>query len=141
MTVKAESRVSDQPLTSNETRRGSMNRARGALKEANKADIGMGIEVGYQKVRGRYQIFCWTSIIDRAGLVISHQSTRFPLPDFHNKKVTSGKQLGLHVREYFALSRDPITKYLGELLRNRRPFIYDATIHGMLRYLKKHEYS
>ena len=39
--------VSDQPISSKETKRGSLNRAKTALTLCNEADYSIGIEVGY----------------------------------------------------------------------------------------------
>ena len=47
--VEVKSEVSDQPVTSGETKKGSIKRAKNALKEIKNADFSLGIEVGYHK--------------------------------------------------------------------------------------------
>ena len=98
--VKAESEVSEQPLTKEETKKGSLNRAKNALNKTPEANIGLGIEIGYSKKKEKYNMFCCASIIDRNGTKITAKSHEFPLPDFHNKKIISNQQLGDHVNNY-----------------------------------------
>ena len=83
--VKAKSGVSEQPLTKEETKKGSLNRARNALKQIPEADIGLGIEIGYHKKKERYNMFCYASIIDKNNKIISCKSHEFNLPEFHQK--------------------------------------------------------
>jgi non-canonical (house-cleaning) NTP pyrophosphatase len=88
---KAESKISNQPITEKETKKGSINRAKEALKHFKEADFGLGIEAGYHKNKeDKFDFFCYASIVDRSGLKISRISHRFPLPKFHNEKVETG---------------------------------------------------
>jgi len=57
--AKVPSSVSEQPITDEETKSGSINRAKLALKEVKDVQVGLGIEVGYHKNEdNRYEIFC-----------------------------------------------------------------------------------
>jgi len=47
--VEVKSEVSNQPITSSETKTGSINRAKNALRKIENVDFALGIEVGYQK--------------------------------------------------------------------------------------------
>jgi len=55
---EVESGVDSQPMTSYETKQGSINRAQRALNNSNEADFGIGIEAGYILDNDRYSIFC-----------------------------------------------------------------------------------
>ena len=66
--IEVKSEISDQPTTSKETKTGSINRAKNALKEIKNTDFSLGIEVGYHKYsKNKYEMFCWVTIIDKQG--------------------------------------------------------------------------
>lgn len=116
--------VSEQPISSKETKTGSINRAKLAFEKAKDADFGMGIEVGYHPNKvGDYKIFCWTSIVDKNSKIISARSHKMLLPEFHQEIVKSNGYLGDHVRRFIAESPSETSKAIGEILRNRKPFI------------------
>lgn len=123
--VEAQSLVSDQPLSSDETKQGSINRSMDALSKVNDADFGMGIEVGYELIDGKYNILCWTTLIN-AGQINSFCSEPFPLPDFHHKILTQNLFLGDHVRIFEAQSGDPGYKKLAWDIIYREPYIKDS---------------
>jgi len=56
--VEAESGVASQPMSSSETKNGSINRARVSLETVYDADFGIGVEAGYELEDSRYSIFC-----------------------------------------------------------------------------------
>ena len=57
--VQTESRVSDQPKTTEETKQGSINRAKSAFGKIKEANFAIGIEVGYHKDKNSlYEMFC-----------------------------------------------------------------------------------
>ena len=138
--VGAKSSVSDQPLTSSETKQGSVNRAKGALKEAPQADFGMGIEVGYHKNKSGYDMFAWVSIVDREGNTVSSRSQALPLPRFHAKTIKAKRYLGDHVMEYVKTSRHPLSKRIGLVITYRESFIVTAIELALLRYLRREEF-
>ena len=59
-----ESGVSEQPMTSEETKVGSINRSRRALECVPDADMAIGIEVGYHpREEPGHDILCWATMI------------------------------------------------------------------------------
>ncbi|MFA4999358.1 MAG: DUF84 family protein [Parcubacteria group bacterium] len=138
---KAESGVAEQPMTSEETKAGSINRAKAALEAISQADCGIGIEIGYQKLEGgKYEIFCWTTITDRDGVVVSRRSQGFVMPNFYQEKLHEGKDLCDYVREYFKFGPDSVTRYVAEMIRGRKPFIIWALRDALVSYLKRNEF-
>lgn len=129
--------VSDQPITQEETQEGSINRAKKSFTKTKDADFGIGIEVGYHKdTKNNYEMFCCTSIVDTNGFASSCFSSRFLLPEFHQKILKENKKLGEHVREYKKEIDKPITNYVRELVRGRKPLIIEATRNVLLNYLE-----
>lgn len=139
--TKVKSGVSDQPMTEEETFQGSMNRAKEVLKENADADFGLGIEVGYhQNKQKNYEMFCCTTIVDKDNVIQSCFSSRFLLPEFHQNVLKEGKYLGEYVREYKEGLNEPVTNYIRELVRGRKPLIIEATRNTLLTYLERNEY-
>lgn len=135
--VDVKSEVSDQPITEEETRSGSINRAKAAFKNTPEADFGIGIEVGYHKNKNDdYEMFCCASIVDRSDSAESCFSSKFLLPDFHQKVLKGDKYLGEFVREYKKEINEPVISYIRELVRGRKPLIIEATRNALLNYLE-----
>jgi inosine/xanthosine triphosphatase len=122
---KVASGISEQPITSAETKQGSINRAQAALELAPDANYGLGIEAGYEKIAGKYNILCWATAIS-GDAVISCCSTPFPMPEFHHRVVEQGLDLCDHVRTFRDLSDDPDHLRLAEDLIHREPYLLDA---------------
>jgi non-canonical (house-cleaning) NTP pyrophosphatase len=104
VSVEVDSLVSNQPISSDETKKGSLNRARHAFriaKEHGEGEIlGIGIEVGYEKNRlGRYEVLSWASIVDGRGREISKNLIRFRSL-FFNHALESGEHISDYVDEY-----------------------------------------
>lgn len=139
--IKVKSGVPEQPLSEDETLRGSVNRAREALKKTPKADFGLGIEVGYHPDKqGNYEMLCCASIIDENNVIESCFSSRFILPEFHQNVLKKGKYLGEYVRKYKKESNEAVTNYIRELVRGRKPLIIEATRNALLTYLERNKY-
>lgn len=139
--TKVESGVSEQPISEEETLKGSINRAKGALKANSNSDFGLGIEVGYHPDKqGDYEMFCCTSIVDKNNSVKSCFSSRFLLPKFHQNILKKGKYLGKFVREYRKEVDEPVINYIRELVKSRKPLIIEATRNALLTYLERNEY-
>jgi len=117
--------VSEQPITSDETKQGSINRAQAALELAPEANVGLGIEAGYEKIDGRYNILCWATAVSGSE-IISCCSTPFPMPEFHHEVVEKGLDLSDHVRTFRDMSDDPVHLRLAEDLIHREPYLMDA---------------
>jgi len=138
---QVESGISEQPMTSDETKQGSVNRAAAALAADDGSDCALGIEVGYHPVEDdKYEIFCWATVTDRAGSCISQRSHGFIMPEFHQEKMRQGLNLGDHVKEYFKMDADPVVQYVAEMIRGRKPFITNAIKYALIFYLRKGEY-
>ena len=137
-TVEVKSEVADQPISEQETKQGSINRAKKALEQLPEADLALGIEVGYcLNQQENYEMFCWTSLIDKKGRQISAQSQKLLLPSFHQKILKEGKYLGEYVRQYLLENPDYLSQYIGIIIRDRKPFIKTATELALLNYLAK----
>lgn len=139
--VKVESRVSEQPLSNDETRDGSVNRAKNALEAIIPADCAVGVEVGYHKNdSGKYEIFCWATIVDREGIIVSKRSHEFVMPEFHQDKLRNGLLLGDYVRSYLPNSNNPATQHISEMIINRKTFIVKSLEHSLICYFGREEF-
>lgn len=135
--VEVESGVSDQPISKKETLKGSTNRAKKAYEKNPKADFGIGIEVGYHKDKnGKYTMFCCATIVGEDNFIETCMSSKFLLPKFHQDVLEKGGFLGDYVREYKKDVSDPVTNYVRELIRGRKPLIIEATRNAILNYLE-----
>lgn len=122
-----ESGISEQPMDADETRKGSINRAKKAHKLFPSADLALGIEVGYHPDdSGKFEIFCFATLIDSKGVQFIAESHRFLLPDFHQAILHGGNNLGEHVRRFVDECQDEEIKKIGEDIRSRKPFIMAA---------------
>lgn len=138
---KVESGISDQPLNEEETKTGSLNRAKRAFAKNLNADFAMGIEVGYHRNKnGRYEIFCCVSIVGKDNFSLSCNSNKFLLPKFHHEKLVKNEYLGDHTREYYAKTKDPVKIYIGTVLNDRSFLIKDALRQAIIQYLNKEEF-
>lgn len=130
--------VSGQPISSKETKQGSLNRAQAALIQSSQADISLGIEIGYHpNPNGNYKMFCWASLVDKNGKKISTRSHQLLLPKFHQKILKENKYLGEFVRQYLDENPDRISQHIGIIIRDRKPFIQTAVKLALLNYLVK----
>lgn len=127
--------VSDQPLSSAETKKGSLNRARRALAVSKAADMALGIEVGYHKTKDGYEMFCWASIADGKRKIVSRQSHTFLLPRYHQNILKKGLYLGDNLDGYDKKNDQPLRKYVSDIIRYRKPFIETAIKNALLGYL------
>lgn len=134
--VPVASGVSDQPITRAETKKGSVNRAKRAFKESRNADIGIGIEVGYHPNRyGEYEMFCWTTIIDKNKKVTSAQSHNLILPEFYQDIIHKDLYLGDHVDAFFELGTTRLHQHLGTLIKERHEFIGTSIKSALIQYI------
>lgn len=124
--------VPEQPISSDETKTGSINRAKGAMSKTDGADISMGIEVGYHPDdKGDYEMFCWVSIITKDGKCLSAQSHKLLLPPFHQDILKTNQYIGDHVQRFLAENPDEASQEIGNIIRFRKPFI-EAAIRSVL---------
>lgn len=131
--TEVESGVSEQPITLNETREGSINRAKESLKKRKDADFAVGIEIGYEKNKShKYEIFCCSTIVDRKNSLETCYSEKLELPDYFQKLLDKNEYLGNYVKEYMETEN----KQLGEIILSRKPFIIKAIRDVLHLYLK-----
>lgn len=137
MPLEVSSEISNQPLTSKETRTGSINRAKNAFSQSTNCDCAIGIEVGYHpNKKGQYHMFCWATIIDSKNK-ISSKSEKILLPEFYQKLLHENKYLCDYVDQYLSENPNPPHKYIATILKNRKPFIQTAIKTVITNYLVK----
>jgi non-canonical (house-cleaning) NTP pyrophosphatase len=75
------SEVSEQPMKPQETKNGSINRAKNALKNLPGSDIGIGVEFGYEpRWEGGYSMVCFAAIATKEGKIFYEHSSSIQLP-------------------------------------------------------------
>lgn len=142
VSTNSASGVSDQPLSSDETLEGAMNRAESALLSETNATYGIGIEIGCELLStGKYAIFCWTVVINRSGQKFEAKSHSFLLPEFHQKVLRDGNYLGDHVGEYAHISSEPAFQAVAEIIRTRALFITESVRYALIYALHDDYYS
>lgn len=92
--VSAESGVSDQPMSDEETLKGALNRAENASRENSKADYWVGIEGGLEEHPEGMMCFAWMAIKNVDGKIGYGKSSTFFLPNEVTKLVKEGRELG-----------------------------------------------
>ena len=134
--------ITHQPRTEKETKQGSINRARNALKLSKHSDIGLGIEVGYEPIDGILYMHGVTSIVDREDNVYSEQSSTLELPRYFHKYLHDHEDdgVGFHVEDYKTKLADKSWKYFAEIIQYREPFIRESARNTLLRYYYREEY-
>ncbi len=142
---EVKSLVSNQPLTSEETKLGSINRARHAfelIKETGESvDFSIGIEVGYEKNNDdKYEIFCWTSVVDGRNNVISGRSSNFLMPSFFQDILKNNDYVGDYLEDYMETHDETVEKLVAQAIKGRKPFIMDATRKALIYHFLKHEF-
>jgi non-canonical (house-cleaning) NTP pyrophosphatase len=140
VSVDAESKISPQPTTSKETLQGSINRALRAFEIAkdhgHKAVFSIGIEVGYEKNEyNRYDIFCWSSIADGSGCVVSKMSHKFPMPSFFRHALDNGHNVYEYLDEYSSHRVNGEEKLIAGMIKSRKPFIAGSARLAITHYL------
>ena len=139
--IKVNSQVSEQPKTSVETKRGSINRAKKAFQEKRNVDFAVGIEVGYHKnYKRKYEMFCWVTIIGEDGFQLSNQSHKFLLPQFHQNLLHKDLYIGDNLDGYHKNKKDLIKKHIDDIIRHRKPFIENALKHSLIHYFNREDF-
>jgi non-canonical (house-cleaning) NTP pyrophosphatase len=138
--IQINGKISNQPKSTKETERGSIDRAKEAFKKV-KSDFGIGIEVGYDKNnKGKYEMFCWATIVDENGYQISSQSYKFLLPEYHQKILNKDKYLGDNLDGYLKESKSPVKKHIDDIIRYRKPFVESALKKALVFYLAREDF-
>lgn len=98
--IAVESGVSDQPMTDLESRKGALNRALNARKQAPDGDFWVGVEGGCDYLDGDMVAFAWIVVQGRENRG-SARTALFRLPKEVQRLVESGLELGLADDEVF----------------------------------------
>lgn len=91
--ISVDSGVSAQPMSTDETRLGAMNRARKALQETN-ADMAFGLEGGVTMIDDMMYLCNWGALALSNGQILTAAGAQIPLPKEISEQVSSGRELG-----------------------------------------------
>ena len=136
--------VPGQPRGDKQTRRGAVNRAR-AVRQATRADWGVGLEAGIVENEFGVMTCAWCAIVDRRGRVGIGGSTNVLLPDEVAARVKAGAELG-EAMDAFARIKNVKHKMgaIGVLTRGlsnrQRAYEYVLTL-AVVRFLWKGKYN
>ncbi|ANU11446.1 NTPase [Planococcus antarcticus DSM 14505] len=95
--VDAESEVSAQPFSQQETRRGAVNRANNALGEL---DFAIGLEGGVYEMDKTLYLCNWGALATQGGRLFTAAGAQIPLPTEIAKSLYDGKELGPVMDDY-----------------------------------------
>ncbi|QVK19493.1 DUF84 family protein [Mycoplasmatota bacterium] len=95
--IAVKSKVSDQPISDEETIRGALNRALGAKRFG---DIGIGLEGGVQQTSFGMLVVNYGVLVDEKSQVYLAGGSRFLLPNEVSKDIYKGKELGDIMDQY-----------------------------------------
>jgi len=138
---KFSSDVSDQPLTEEEGIKGAINRAKNAKIKYAEADFYIGME-GYVDTN-EYGMFLAgiVAIIDKNGNIGIGSSAKMQLPEFIQKKIEAGQELGPIIKELMNDTTGDIRHFdgtngiLSKGLYNRVDEFKDATKCALVKFL------
>ncbi len=119
ITTEVSSEVTEQPLDKETTVRGSLNRAREALKRQ-EGNLAIGMEGGLELIDGLYHLTCAVTILDKSGKEKTILSSPIPLPEVVSNKVKNGKAFGAAIREYAKNNNSDLVQ---ELITRRKSFL------------------
>ena len=98
----ADSGVSDQPMSSEETLQGAWNRATQLVSLSPESQFFVGMEGGIEIIDGRWFASAWMTILDVHGRRSESKSALFALPPKVQQLVESGLELGIANDQVFA---------------------------------------
>lgn len=87
--------VSAQPTSDQETLRGALNRAEGAVRVVPEAEFWMGLEAGCELIGESWHLFAWAVVISRDNRVSRARMATVPLPAEIGDLVAQGVELGI----------------------------------------------
>lgn len=93
--------ISEQPMTSGETKQGSINRAIAALEKISDAEISCAIEFGYEPIANNFHCIAYACIVDQLWNKRIEHSSSFKLPRFLADWLKEGKEMSDEVDVYF----------------------------------------
>lgn len=92
--VEGRSRVSEQPMSDEETLHGAVNRTRHAMELAPDADFWVGIEGGVEAIGDVFMTFAWVVIRRKGGRAGQARTVTLPLPPEIRQLIEDGVELG-----------------------------------------------
>ena len=92
--MDADSDVSDQPVSDEETRQGAINRARHAKQTHPDKDYWVGLEGGIETFEDQLLAFAWMAILDNSGKQSISRTVSLPLPPAVQDLIDQGMELG-----------------------------------------------
>jgi len=92
--VDADSGVSDQPTSDEETRLGARNRVQNVAQQQPDADYWVGLEGGTHVFDEQLSAFAWMAVQGRDGDISDARSATLPLPPAVKELVDAGIELG-----------------------------------------------
>jgi len=95
--IDADSEVSAQPFSQQETRQGAVNRAKNALGDY---DFAIGLEGGVYELEGTLFLCNWGALATQGGQVFTAAGAQIPLPEEIAEGLRKGTELGPIMDEY-----------------------------------------
>ncbi|ANU12679.1 Inosine/xanthosine triphosphatase [Planococcus halocryophilus Or1] len=95
--IDADSEVSAQPFSQQETRQGAVNRAKNALGEY---DFAIGLEGGVYEMEGILFLCNWGALATQDGHIFTAAGAQIPLPEEIADGLRNGTELGPIMDEY-----------------------------------------
>ena len=144
----AESGVSDQPTTDEESIKGAINRAHGALAQLATAHFGVGLEGNTVTIANRMYLHGWVAVVkkDSEDVGLGH-SSGLELPAHFKTAIESGSELGPLLQTLLNDADNAVRHSLGTngvltggLYTREQEFI-DATTVALARFVKPNLYS
>lgn len=136
--IKVDSGVSHQPMSDAEAIVGARNRAVIAMKKS-KADFGVGLEGGLQKINGKWFDCGWIVIADKNGIEGIGSSIKMQTPDKMMRLIIKGRELG-EVDDIFFKTKNSKQKegHFGHMTKKKitRAKAYEhAVISALVRFI------
>lgn len=97
ISLKAPSKVSNQPFSDIETFQGAIERAKfaqQAKRHKNREVFGIGLEGGIMRLKNRYYLCNWGALAINAEIIFDASGVRIPLPKKVIKQLKCGRELG-----------------------------------------------
>ncbi|MGG0656301.1 DUF84 family protein [Rummeliibacillus pycnus] len=91
--ISVDSGVSSQPMSTEETRIGAINRAKNTLAETN-SDIAFGLEGGVTMIGDTMYLCNWGALAITNGQVLTAAGAQIPLPKEIAVQIAGGRELG-----------------------------------------------
>lgn len=129
--IKVDSGVDNQPKSDEETIAGAINRAKKALRKS-KADFGIGMEGGFNKIGKRHFECGWVAVVDKNGKIGLGSSARFELSKKIIDQISHRKELANVINEFTGRGDAHEKEGMMGLITNKRLPRATAYSHGVI---------